>query len=237
MPATALSPEKIREGFRRYLIQRNGSFVSSPSEEVKSLRFFVETLEEFISQQETEEIGSLTTYAATLAQQDQGTFWSDHFPVHWDDIFRSHLRSAVVVSAMSVTEALLAQVCRDVEIITGAHMEDSHRSGSILKRAKPYLGTAANFQQPSASTWAELRRIYDLRNVFVHRGGYLPSYGREAVVRELTRSRTDVSEQHGSLTLQAEFCPYALNVVDSFFTAITIERTSLCGRVREQEKL
>jgi hypothetical protein len=81
------------EDFRRYLIDGNGgALVGEFAEPIKRLRYYIETREKFISDQEITEVNALGTEAEKLKEKARGEFWSWYYPVHWDEIFRTNLR-------------------------------------------------------------------------------------------------------------------------------------------------
>jgi hypothetical protein len=110
------------EDFRSEIVgpwETNGG----PSEIVDQLarfRFYIETLEKFISDQETAEVVSLETEAGKLNEKARGEFWARHYPVHWNEIFRTTLRSSFLISVMSFEETTVTLICGDVQIITRA---------------------------------------------------------------------------------------------------------------------
>jgi hypothetical protein len=69
--------------------QANRWEVSSPRDELEKFRFFVQQTETLIDQAEESELGSLQESIADWGKEAQDEFWPYHYPVHWDEIFRS----------------------------------------------------------------------------------------------------------------------------------------------------
>jgi hypothetical protein len=218
--------------FREYLISNGGISSYTQREELKRLKFYLETFEHFISQQESSEIVALEADSAHLNEEDKSEFWSWYYPVHWDEIFRTNLRSSFLISLMSLTESHLTEVCRDVAIIARTPITISDLRGSLLEKARLFLERFASFKQPTPDLWSRMFRIYDIRNVFVHNGGYLPASNHEARVRHFIRASSGVAETNGSLTLKKEFCPFVLDVVTKLSEAISAELVALRRRTQ-----
>lgn len=231
-------PEHVRAAFREYLIQHGGTANAlglGHDEEIKRLRFYLETFENFISQQESAEMASLQVHAAKLSEEGKGEFWSWYYPVHWDEIFRTNLRSSFVISLVSMIESQTTDVCRNVALIARSPIQINDLKGSLLERAQLFLDRFGSFREPSSDTWSKIFRIYDVRNVFVHYAGFLPSYNHQARVRQFMQTFGGMAETHGVLTLTRDFCPTALEIAAQFLKDISTELSALCDRVQTFE--
>jgi hypothetical protein len=238
MPSLGPPPDHIRDAFRDYLIHHGGTAGLSGlgrAEEIKRFKFYLDTFEDFVSRQESEEIASLEAHAAQLSEEGRSEFWSWYYPVHWDEIFRTNLRSSFLVSLVSLIESQLIQVSRDAAVIARTPIQVSDLKGSLLERARLFLEKFAAFQQPTDNVWAKLSQIYDIRNVFVHHAGFLPAYNHEKRTRQFIQSSDMLTETNGSLNLKREFCIYALAVAQEFLDAIGSESSALCSRVQKFE--
>jgi hypothetical protein len=153
-------PEYIREFARKVLIQENGISTLSigPIDELKRFRLYLETIERFISDQESEELKSLETEALSLPDEHREDFMTWYYPAHWDDIFRAHFRSSFLISLMSFLEMELNQVCRNVATIARTPIASSDLKGSLIERAKLFLRSFAAFKHPTIEQWGNVTR-------------------------------------------------------------------------------
>jgi hypothetical protein len=65
---------------------------SEANRTIEGLKFYLETLESFIETEREREISNLQKKVEHLSEDDQGEFWAWRYPIHWDDIFATHLR-------------------------------------------------------------------------------------------------------------------------------------------------
>lgn len=238
MPTLGPPPDYVRDAFRDYLIHYGGAKGLSGlghAEEIKRFKFYLDTFEDFISRQESEEIASLEADAAHLSEEGHSEFWSWYYPVHWDEIFRTNLRSSFLVSLVSLIESQLTEVSRDVTVIARTPIQVTDLKGSLLERTRLFLERFGSFHEPSAEVWEKLSQIYDVRNVFVHHAGFLPAYNHKERTRQFIQNSNVLSETNGSLNLKREFCIYALDVGHEFLDAIASELSALCNRVQRFE--
>ena len=239
MPKLPDPPKPARDAFRQYLIERGGSpgfSAFGPIEELRRFRFYVETFEKFISDQEAEEIAALDRKTKGLSEDVRGEFWSYHYPVHWDEIFPETLRSSFLISLISFVEFTVVQFCRDVEVIANAPLSANKIKGTILERSQVFLRTFGGFATPSDDEWATLSHIYDVRNVFVHNGGTVFESRDETRVTQFAKTVTGLAETHGRLLVTPEFISFSLDAIDQFIGALLKERGELCGRVQSFER-
>ena len=240
MPNFGPPPDHIQDAFRDHLIRHGGATGLARlgyTEEVNRFKFYLDTLENFISQQESDEIVALEADAAHLTDDARDEFWSWYYPVHWDEIFRTNLRSSFLVSLVSMIESQLSEVCRDVEVIARTPIQAGDLKGSLLERTHLFLEKFGAFQQPTAEVWAKFSRIYDIRNVFVHHAGFLPAYNHENRTRQFIEGGKMITETNGTLTIKREFCVDALRVAQELLDAIAGELSALCSRVQMFEGL
>lgn len=238
MPSLEPPPDHLRDAFREYLIRHGGTEGISGlghAEEIKRFKFYLQTFEVFISRQESQEKASLEAKAAELSEEVRGEFWSWYYPVHWDEIFRTTLRSSFLISLVSRVELQLTEVCRDVAVVARTPITVNDLKGGLLERARLFLEKFGGFQEPSAEVWARFSQINDIRNVFVHHGGFLPSYNHEKRVRQFVQISGSMTETNGFLTLEQEFCPRAVEVARQVMNAVATEFTALCGRAQRFE--
>jgi len=232
-------PERVRAEFRRYLIERGGAAGFAPygpKEELKRFRFYLHTLEKFISDQEAAELAILDAKAKDLAEEARSEFWSHYYPVHWDEIFRETLRSSFLISLISFVEVTLMQLCRDVDVIAKAPLSANDIKGTVLERSQVFLRTFGGFTAPSDDQWTTLSRIYDVRNVLIHNGGALYASRHESRVMQFANSVPGLVETHGRLEVKPAFASFTLDLIDQFVASLQTQLGELCRRVQSFEK-
>jgi len=232
------STDDLREMLREELITENGAVAPWGGfhiDQIERLRFYLETLEAFISEQEAGEVKPLERHAVAWSEKRRSEFWTHHYPVHWDEIFRTTLRSSFLVSLISFTEDYLAQASRNVEVIAPMPFESSALRGNVFDKARLIFDAFGHFSQPVPAAWQILERIYDVRNVLVHRAGFLETYSYQERVRQFIRQQRGLSEEYGHISLGPEFCPFALEHVKAVLMAVGSELAALCERVRRVE--
>jgi len=230
VPDIGSPPDHARRAFRQYLVETGGLSVQAQADELKRMRFYLETFEDFISKQEFDEIQALESEAEHLSDEGKGEFWSWYYPVHYDEVFRSNLRSSFLISLMSRTEAFLNEVSRDVAIIARTPLKPRQVNGSFLEKEPLFLEKLAGFSQPKADLWVTLRRIYDVRNVFVHSAGFLKDDKRSERIRQFAAKMGGIVESNNFLALTDSFCPFVLNQVEQLTDHISSELNHLCAR-------
>ncbi len=94
-------------------------FRSDADETLKGLRFYLDTLEKFIDDEKSNEISRLKRHADGLSPDKQGEFWAWHYPVHWDEIFASQLRSSFVLTLMSLAESHVGMITEQRDGVGG----------------------------------------------------------------------------------------------------------------------
>ena len=231
-------PERVRAEFRTYLIERGGGTGFSPygpKDELQRFRFYLDTFEKFISDQESGEIAVLDARVKRLPEDARDEFWSNNYPVHWDEIFRETLRSSFLISLISFVEITLIQLCRDIEIIAKTPLSANDIKGAVLERAQVFVRTFGGFTSPSDDQWTTLSRIYDVRNVLIHNGGALYASRHEARIMQFAKSVPGLGEKYGRLEVQPEFVSFALNSIDQFVASMQTQLAELCRRVQSFE--
>jgi hypothetical protein len=238
MPEREPSPKELEDLLRSELLAENGRSglpLLGFSEEIKRLRYYIDTLEKFIAEEEVDELNPLKADAARLPEGRRGEFWTWNYPVHWDEVFRDNLRSSFLVSVLSFVEGHLSPVCRNVKVIARTPIDSGALKGRVLERSRLFLTAFGSFTHPTAEQWTFIERVYDIRNVFVHHGGYVGTYSHEKRVQQFCSSQPGLRQEQDHIHLHAQFCSLVLDWVQGFFDAIDMELEQLCSRVRQFE--
>ncbi|MCI0732416.1 MAG: hypothetical protein L0Y38_01170 [Methylococcaceae bacterium] len=190
---------------------------------LKELRHFLDTVENFIEREETRAVSELEKH------DTYPDFWADNYPTHWQEIIGSQLRQSFVVSLMAATEFYLSMLCRDVEAIVVAPIALNDLRGSTLERARKYLSTFGKFALPTDASWEELGDLYALRNVIVHNGAMIEGSSKSKRIDAMIRRSPGISNRSaGFLEIKREFCTFAHEAVVKFFEEASEALKGLC---------
>ncbi len=233
MPKLPPTPDYILKDARKYLIQDRGDMADWLAKDARDgLRLFLNTLENFIEQEEKREVATLEKYA----KPDDGEFWSQHYPYQWQQIIGSQLRNSFIVSLISLCEFHIGVLCRDVVTLTNAKITHEDLKGGFFVRARKFLETFAVFTSPSQVDWERISDLYVLRNSIVHNAALVDS-GRNSDRLQAFIERTPgiSNPSAGVLEIQKEFCAYALERVENFMDLLHNQYVGLCTRLESNE--
>jgi len=182
------------------------------------LRRFLTTLEEFIEKGELREV--------TEIEREHGSRvdWAEHHPYHWQDIIGTQLRQSYIVSLMSATEWHLKSVFQDVGMILGMRLPSFRNMHKFLK-------DTANFSKPSGDTWDFFDDLRELRNVVVHRAGFVDGDKYKDKVKGFVEATPDLELDSGFVKVTAVFCRSAHDRIERFFEELHEEYVELCRRL------
>ena len=231
-------PELYKEYFRDELIRSGGEHefgVFSLSEEMSRMRIYLETMEGFIGDQKQNEIRQLEEQAKDMTAEEKSEFWSWYYPVHWDEMFASRLRSSFLILLVSFTESYLNQVCRDVAVIVRSAVKCSDLKGSGLGCSKKFLKKVGKFNNPSNDDWEIINCICDIRNVIVHNESSMFQYKKEKRLRQFVNKHPALSELSDYIELEKDFCFFCLERINFFLKTYQNEVLELCERVKMVE--
>lgn len=231
-------PDYLQNAFRDELIESGAEHafgVSSLSEEISRFRFYLQTLEEFIASQKRSEINSLDEETRSLPADQRPGFWAWYYPVHWDEIFATRLRSSFLISLISFAETQLSQICRDTGIIARSGLRMNDLRGNILERSRTFLEVFGEFGKPLKPQWELVARICDVRNALVHNNGRILGYQHEKRLCQFVSVQSGLSQEHDIIEIEKEFCVFCLDKIESFVRALREELKDLCERVKRSE--
>jgi len=209
--------------------------ISTPRDELEKFRFFVRKSESFINQAEASEIESLGDSVKHLSKDELDEFWQWHYPVHWNEIFRSTIRSSIVVSLASLLETFLTRQCYRVAVVLEAEVPSFRRDS--LKVARKFLEATGGFQRPGSSEWKEIGLFFKIRNQIVHSPEFGAVSKRNEEIEKFCQDHNGIRLRHGVVEIDPEFLELIINQLISFVDQLESEFTLLCGRTRNLERL
>jgi hypothetical protein len=208
---------------REELINSRGElniWLLARQEEIKGMRFYLQTMEDFIEKERKREIDELEQKAKDLTEEQQSDFWSWNYPLHWEEIFESRLRSSFLISLISFLEIQLNHVCSDVAVIVRSALSISDIKGSIIERSKKFLQNFGNFNNFSSDEWKMLTDIYYIRNVVVHANGIIPNSQKTENLFKFINKQPAISESNGFVEIGRDFCFFCLDYIDAFLNSL-----------------
>ena len=231
-------PEYIRKAFRRSLLEGdNGELLVANRAKQKfvDLRRYAFDMEKLLDRQEQLEVKDLTPDDDILDDQDGSEFWAWHYPVHWDQVVRVFFRASIVITIVSFLETTLAQVCRDVRIVTMEQLSSSDLQGGAIEKSLKYLIRFGGFSNVKSSLWGEIKNILGIRNSLVHANGRIDNCRIPKKVRQLVAKGPGLSENIGSITIEKEYLEHCVECAGEFLSYLSCEMRSLCNRRKQFE--
>lgn len=233
-----MKPSELhREMFRLEVL--NGTGIVGPLnafEELKRSRFFIETMEQFISSSETSEVKALEVQAQALSEDAKDEFWQWHYPIHWQDIFGVRIRSAFCAQLCSQVEATLGDMAHRVHVIERSAINVKNLKGSTLEQHKLYLEAFAKFENPKPELWKEMAYVFHIRNAHVHQQGFSGEIENNKDFSHFLASLPNVGIQNNFIELKSGSCLALLNIAERFQDALLKEYEAYRQRVRALER-
>jgi hypothetical protein len=228
--------EKYRLKLLRYeLIRDKCSFSRYKGLDfLEKAKFYLDTLEDFIQKEKSAELESLSKSAERIPESKRGDFWAWNYPIHWEDIFEEKLRSSFLVSLTSFLEDYLKTICHEIAIIQKINEEPFDWDRDIYKKSRQLLKKSGTCSKPKDQEWNFIYHLYSLRNLFVHNGGHfnrLKNVKKKVKLENFIKSESYLSESHGFIKLNKEFCFRALDIIKNLIFYIHDEQISLCIRL------
>ena len=205
-------------------------------EDLNDLEFFLHTIEDFISDQEKNDIARLKKEIENTSDCLQAEFWANNYPTHWQGIFAKHLRRSFFTTLMSLAEDHINMICRSVNApITNVDLKKKLNCSTICA-AQVFLKEHGNFPLPSPELWKVVDNLYLLRNDIIHNGGRIDQgeqeerdLRREARLKAIIEALPGLSLwSAGMLKIEKDFCLFTLETIKTLFNELHREQERLC---------
>lgn len=202
-------------------------------EDLKGLKFYLETLENFIDNERTREISELEPHKDHWEQIHREDFWAWYYPVHWEDIFASRIRSSFIIALISLAELHLGMVADQFSEISAINIKAGDLNGTHFQKHRKYLEKLVGFTRPAGGNWDSLDEIYAIRNSIVHANGviYYSPRQKQKRLRLLVEKLPGLEAQNDVIEFTAEFPLHAFKVVEEFVTGLYDEATVFCQKL------
>jgi hypothetical protein len=226
------------EHFRAEILRgRSLVGVGDAAEELKRSKFFIETMEQFVSSSESKEVKALEKSIGAMSAESKDEFWQWHYPIHWEDIFGVRIRSAFVAQLCSHVEALLGDIAHRVQVIERSSVLLKHIKGTALEQARLYYQAFGRFGPPNEEVWAKMAHVFRIRNIHVHEQGYARELPDDKRFLTFLQSLPNVGIDHNFVELRAGSCIAFLTIAEDFQTALLAEYEAYRQRALVLEKL
>lgn len=193
-----------------------GRFIYPYHEEIKKSRFFLETLEEFVEKSEGYEVSDLQKGLSGLSPEALDEFWQWHYPMQWEELFSNRIRASFIMQLCSFLEGEMKEICGRISVIARSPIKVSDLQGSTLSRPKKFLAAFGRFEIPTEENWTLVERIFDVRNVMVHEGGFAGTYRNLKKMKDFAGRVPGLTFENSHIKVRREFCEYCLSVVTTF---------------------
>lgn len=199
---------------------------------LEGLRMYLSTIETFIESEKRSEIDSLSMRAEQLPDSAKEEFWAWHYPVHWDDIFATQLRSSFLVTLMSLVESHVSTVAKESHGKAQVAIGPRDLHGCHLERHRKYFDKVLSFQTPTAEQWNSICGLSDIRNQIVHAQSlaWSPNDKTRSRLERLARQLPGVSVDYSVFQFDTAFPQHALDQVASFIQCLYLEAGRLLQR-------
>ena len=226
------------EHFRREILHGRGILgPSDATEELKRSRFFIETMEQFVSSSESKEVKALELEAKDLSPEAKDEFWQWHYPIHWEDIFGVRIRSAFVAQLCSHIEALVGDIAHRVQVIERSKVLLKNIKGTALEQAQLYFTAFGRFEGPEPPLWSKMTDVFRIRNIHVHEQGYARELPDDKRFAAFLQSLPNVRTEHNFVELRAGSCSAILDIALEFQTAVLAEYEAYRARAVALERM
>lgn len=206
--------------------------ISSPQDELKKFRFFASGIEDLITNAEQSEVEFLRQSVEHLSEEAQGEFWLNHYPIHWNEIFRETIRGSVIVSLATFLETFLDRLCYRVALVMKSELRANDLRGSTLERAQRFLIAVGHFDNPAAPMWDEIGLFFKIRNVIVHSAGFIASAPYQKQIENFCRKRPDIQIVNKAIEIKPKFVEHIIDQLSEFVEHLEEEFRLLCERTR-----
>lgn len=226
-----------QEALRQTYLYSKGFMVPlTVHEEFRQSGFFIEIMEKFIESACEEEVRRLENEAGPLSAEAADEFWQWNYPVYWEDVFGSRIRSAFCTQLCSQVEATLGTISNRVQVLVRCPVSVKDlKGGGTLEQHRKYLHLFGKFKSPTAQLWDQMNYIFRLRNIFVHEEGYTKEERDRALVTFLSGLPNVKIRGGGFVELRAGSCPALLSIAKVFIDTLFAEYDLLIHRLRLEE--
>lgn len=197
-----------------------GCFIYPYTEELKRSKFFLDTMEEFVEASEQREVAEHEQRIQRLTPAQTDEYWQWHYPIHWQEIFSNRIRASFVMQLCSFVEGELKEVADRVGVIAEAPIKLRDLNGTTLSKPKKFLEAFGRFQEPPKESWELVERIFEVRNVMVHEGGFAGGREHRKQLVDFAGQAPGLSLTNSHIEVKRAFCDYCLNVASEFCASL-----------------
>jgi hypothetical protein len=220
----------LQDAARQALIQDECSlsyFVFADN--FSELSLLLQTIEDLISKEETEEVDRLAGFADALPVERRSEYWAENHPYWWEHVIAPQFRASFLITLMGATEFHLGMLARDGATIVRSPIGPEDMKGGFYQRTRRFLSLFCNFDSPSAAVWERIGDLYAVRNALVHAGGFIRD-NEGGRVRAFAGRVQGLRVTSDRIEMDRAFCQLALNECRGFLMEVWQELVLLCRR-------
>ncbi|MGV7222779.1 MAG: hypothetical protein ACQ9MH_14780 [Nitrospinales bacterium] len=135
------------------------------------------------------------------------------------------IRISFIMLLFSCFEKNIDRICDAIKKQKKLQINRADLSGGLIKSAKKYLQVFGHFDHSYIEEWATIEGLYDIRNVFVHGGGYIKkaNLGSKKRLNNLLIMNIGLTEHKDQISIvDKEFCHYALDSMIKLFKELEV---------------
>ena len=185
------------------------------------LKEYLDTNEKFLQKMRGDLEACLNERAALQTAEERAQFLESYSDVYGDytDIFPNIFRNSFFVSALSVLEYELRQICRWFEREEHIPISWNDLRPGVLFRAEKYLelaGLAVSYNDIRD----EVKNYYEVRNCIVHNNGLIKEDCKNLITYTKKRGLLHKSDDELTIVLTKDFCEDAVKNLKAFLDSI-----------------
>lgn len=196
------------------------------------LKEYLEITEKYLQKAKSDFEAWVNGQASKISAEERNDFNEFYIDQYWrySERFPRILRNSFLISAHSLLEHEMAQICKRLKMERQIPLSWSDLKGDVFERFKRYCKLANLPLLYNDSTWQEINNYYMVRNCIVHQNGLVKNLQKDRdFVNYVTQKgiiSDDAIEQEIALTEQ--FCREVIKTMEAFlynvFNAYELQR-------------
>lgn len=204
-------------------------------DDIEQFRSHVDGVEKYLEKDVKDLLAYHEQKTEGLSAEEKDEYYEFYSDEYWqlNEIFPNIQRKSELIGIYTIVEHYLNLLCSIYEQdgISKVKLKDLKGQG-IIDRARKYLVKVVEIDFPSqADSWSEIRRIQNIRNLFVHNDGVLKGNDsdKSSIKEYIANSNYLKLDQFEKIVIERGFTDYCLQQFGLFFD-------KLCDAVDEYER-
>ena len=208
------------------------------NEEIEKLQFYINESENILHNKEIDEVNE-------IKNRTNKVDWNYDYPIHWEEIFKSNLRTGSISTLWSSFEYYIVSFCGIIYAISPLELKYNNLKGGKLDQIKKYFKI---FLEYNFNDWQSIKDIYLIRNLLVHNKGFIPEstskdllptyieYNQTTDTYE-SKDNNNIQINNNFIEINKEFCIKCCDPIKNELTAIEKEFIAYCESRKQQLNL